>query len=509
MKFNINEIPFDDVKTWDLIKSGYNVGIFQLESNLFHAWLKKVKPNNIWELSILIALLRPGPLMSGYADNYLQYRNAPESIESIGHPIIDEIVQSTGGVIVYQEQIMFLGARLAWSNLPPKERDLKVDILRKAIGKKNQQKILEIGKEFVEGCAKNKIDTELADKLFDLIKNSGRYAFNLSHSITYAHVAYKTAYLKCHYPMQFYCTYLSYAKFKLDKWEELAKIVNECKVLGQVICPPNFNLRNSNFMIYNDSIIYGLSHMKYGPNSKTIASWEDKIPRIVDWKTFCKLLCHVYNVKIRSNTMEALISSGAFDDTKLTRKVLLNIYKFIDTLTDKEVLKIIPIIDEVDTLEQFIEQIKFVSVTFNGHRKATVTSNLQFLKLDEYNNPQWIESMEKNYLGINITACGADDKTFYNVNQCKECSVDWPLYTKKKLAVVLDQVIMTTTKKGQNPGQKMARINVHDNSSSLSNLPVFPDKYMEYSDLLRENNTLLLDIFKNKNGWCINTISQI
>ena len=210
----LENIPLDDEKTWKLIQSGQTRGVFQCESKLVQHWLKKIKPHNLWELSAVIALVRPGALESGFADKYVKNKFGDEEIESFGHPIIDDIFAPTHGILCYQESLIVLARKLAWPHLPEKENLLKADALRKAVGKKDQVKILAIGKEFVEGCLHNKVEPEIANKLFEVIKNCGRYLFNLSHSFKYAMVAYFSAYLKAHYPAQFFTTYLSYAKFK-------------------------------------------------------------------------------------------------------------------------------------------------------------------------------------------------------------------------------------------------------------------------------------------------------
>ena len=145
VKFDISQINYADTKTWELIKSGATKNIFQCESRLLSHWLKKIQPNNLWELSIILALVRPGALNSGTADDYIAYKNKVKEFQPI-HPIVDKILETTNHCLVFQESLMQIGGKLAWPHLPDKEKSLKVDELRKAVGKKNQEKILKIGK---------------------------------------------------------------------------------------------------------------------------------------------------------------------------------------------------------------------------------------------------------------------------------------------------------------------------------------------------------------------------
>lgn len=505
---DINKIPFDDAKTWKLIQSGYTCGMFQSESPLVQHWLRQIKPKNVWELSAVVAAVRPGVLKSGYADLYVKNKNAGE-IESFGNAIVDDIFKSTEGVLLYQEQMMQLGARLAWPNLEEKPKLINVDLLRKAVGKKNQQKILEIGKAFVDGCTANGVDKELSAKLFEVIKNSGRYAFNLSHAMQYAHIAYKTAYLKTHYPLQFISTYLTYAKEKLDKWEEIDRLSNESKIFDIKLLAPNINHKNFNFSVEEGNIRFGLGHIKYGLNQKFYESTIRNLPRIDTWQKFIFLTCtNTYGEKMRSNTTESLCGVGAFVDTGLGRKTLLSLYKFLDTLTPKEMEVFIEKLPECTSLEALPQVIRELFADKPAKRKASIESGLAFFST-EWDHPAWIAKEEKNRLGTIITATSLEGKNISTVDTCLDCIADWPIKTNKAISVIVEQVLPTTTKKGKNPGQKMARISVKDLQGKLDNLPVFPEEFAAFNDLLVENNTVQLDIEMGKSGWVVKRVQQI
>jgi DNA polymerase III alpha subunit len=512
MQIDIDNIPYDDAKTWELIQSGLTCGVFQCESQLVQHWLKTIKPRNLWELSAVIALVRPGPLKSGYIEEYVKNKLVSEAEwESIGNKVADSIAKKTNNVYIYQEQLMLLGDKLAWSHMPEDDRLIKVDNLRKAVGKKDQNKILAVGKEFVDGCSHNHINPDVAHKIFELIKNSGRYAFNLSHSMTYAYVAYKTAYLKAHAPLEFYTVYLSYAHEKLDKWEEIEKLVNECRIFSINIVSPNINKKNANFLIDGDDTIrFGLSHIKYGPSRQLMTTIEN-LPEIKLWQHFIIFgFTKMFGDCPRSTTMESLIKCGAFQNIKLSRKKLLGIYHLFSELSSKELEYAVSNIENY-TVEQIPSLIRdIINNKCMKKRQPLLESHLQvYLEADHYDHPVWVANEEKLLMGVRLSANEIDAKNCDQSDTCCDCSADWPIRTKKTVNVVIDEVIHTTTKKGSNPGQKMARIRVRDGSGQLSNIPVFPDDFMVFGDLLMVNNTVTLNLEMGKTGWICKGMTQL
>lgn len=506
---DIKNIPFDDADTWKLIQSGYTCGMFQCESPLVQHWLKKIKPCNLWELSAVVAAVRPGVLKSGYAELYVKNKDAGE-IESFGNEIVDQIFKGTHGVLLYQEHLMRLGARLAWPDLQEREKLIKVDQLRKAVGKKNQQKILEIGKEFVDGCTRNGVDTDLSAKLFEVIKNSGRYAFNLSHSFKYGAVGYITAYLKTHYPLQTIVTYFTYAKEKnQSKWDEIDKLAHEAKVFDIKLLPPNINKHNYNFRIENGAIRYGLGHLKFGISKKYYLDVVCNLPPIDSWHKFILLtFTNTYGEAMRANTVQALCATGAFSDTKMGRKSLISLYKLINELSPKE-LEVF--IDKMAECESIADLPQFITTLFANKpakRLEKIKSAVAFFATD-WDHPAWIGQKEKEYLGTIITASSIDGKNIQTTDSCADCLANWPPRTIKSISAVVTAVIPRVTKRGSNPGQKMASISVADTSGKLENIPVFPEEFLLAEDLLIENNTIELCLEMGKTGWIAKQVKQI
>jgi len=508
-KLDIHNIPYDDAATWQLLQQGINKGLFQLESRLCRIWLQKLKPNNIWELSLLIAAIRPGVLMSGLTDEIYHNKFHPDEIRRFGHPTVDQIFAQTHNVLCYQEQLMSLGMKLAWPHLPEKEKLLKVDKLRKAVGKKKQDAILEIGKDFKEGCLHNKVDEELVDRLFDIIKNSGRYLFNLSHSISYAYIAYQTAYFKTHYPLQFYATYLSYAKYRPDTKEEIRDLTYEMLKLGIPLLGPNINKKNPYFSIEGGGIRYGLTQIKFFGTS-TIEHISD-LPTINHWHQVLRLL-HTdhFGFKLRSDTATALISVGAFSDIGISRKTLLNINSITNKLTKRELDLFFDKLIEYPNLDDFPKLIEsIIEQKSIGKRKNMLKEELQFLKLNEYDDPAWVEQKERQYLYVPVTCTAIDGLDTSCYDFCKDCSSDCPEKTNKTVAVIINEIKPTITKSGKNPGSKMARINVHDTTGVIENILVFPNCYSQFSNLLINRNTILIKLVRGKDAWIAQEIAQL
>ena len=500
-------ITYDDDATWKLLQSGNTCGVFQLEKQYVQKVLRQIKPANLWELSAVLSIIRPGPLRSGYVDIYVNNKNNPEQVESYGHPIVDNILKSTHMVGLYQESIMLIAGKLAWSHLPHLERLIKIDTLRKAIGKKDQNKIMSIGREFMEGCLHNGASQEVTDKLFEFIKNAGRYAFNLSHSIKYADVAYTTAYLKAHHPLEFYTTYLSFCKYKsLYKWEEIHILTNEAKLFNIQVLAPNINKKNINFAIEDGNIRFGLAHIKYV--SESFCEKLGSLPEIKDWRQFVILtMSDQFGVRPNKNITEALIKTGAFVDLGLTRKSLMTVFEFLSELTDKE-LRIL--LEHIHECPNIYELGSFtLNLITNKKRLEKIKSLITFISPDEFDHPEFISQFEKDYLGVVITATAIDLKGCESFDKCIECLGDVPNYKEKRVAGIIDTIYFTTVKNGKNAGRKMARIDIHDSSGELKNIPIFADLYDSSSDLLIEKNTILVDMYKRDSGWIANNIQQL
>ena len=245
--FDINKIPLDDKKTYDMLSACHTLGIFQLESGGMRDLIKKLQPTKFSDLSALVALYRPGPMESGMMDTYVRRKNGQEKIvyES---PLLEEPLKDTYGCMLYQEQIMEISKRLG--GFTPGE----ADTLRKAMGKKKIDVMEKFGRKFIDGCKANKIPEKVGSHIYEQMKAFAGYGFNKSHSYAYALVSYQTAYLKANYPIEFMCASLSNeighnAIGADDKENKIVTYLAEARRQGFEILPPDINASEPDFSV--------------------------------------------------------------------------------------------------------------------------------------------------------------------------------------------------------------------------------------------------------------------
>lgn len=509
---NINNISYKSDKAWNLISSGNTCGIFQLETPLGQTWARKVKPRNISELSDLIALLRPGTLQSGMSETYANRKNGIEPIETFGDPDVDKILKPTFNVLLYQEQLMALGSNIAWKDLQELDRLVIVDSLRKGIGKKDSKLLQSLKEKFINGCIKNGKTEELANKLFGVIQDAGRYSFNSAHSIKYAVWAYRTAYVKANFPYEFYAVYLTYSRLKQKPREEIQKLVNEANMLNIKVFPPSILEQNREFRIITKNgkkgIAYGLSHIKQvGSSDLDIICLE----KLDTWQKL--LLAHFdpnRNKKLRSPCVESLICSGSCDSYNVQRSVLLEIFKIMKGLTGREIAYVTKKLPNC-SLEEFPNLLKeCANKVSTNKRKHLVESEAIALDINQKDTFAWRAEQEKDLLGLNMSCSAIDDKENSRELTCKECYKfsDNNKDSRAKIAVVLDNIYKLTTKRGKNPGQEMAQLQVSD-STGYIRIACFPEQYAIYKDMLHEQLSYEIEISGTGNGWCVQKIKGL
>lgn len=504
MKLDYDHINFADPLVWGLFSRGETVGVFQCESRLVRHWLKQIRPRNLWELSAVIALVRPGPLDSGFAEQYVRYKHKEVEFTSFGHPIIDEIFDITEHCMIYQEQLMSLGARLAWPHLPENEKLLKVDALRKSVGKKDQKKVLEIGKDFVDGCLLNKISKELAEKLFDIIKGCGRYLFNLAHSMSYAYVAYFTAYDKVYHPKEFFATYLTYAKFKpTKKWEHLAELIQDARRSKITILPPNVNAKNPHFCIEGDSIRYGLSHIKFVGN--TAVELLRTMPQLTDWRRLMIVIfTKEYGIKLKKNIAESLISTGAFSDTGVSRRTLLAIQELLGSLSGKERTWVLEHLPDIETPDELLNLVRTCADNVAmKNRKSVVRDLISLTDLNQKDASEWIWTTEHYLTGTALTVRPVD--TVADASPCLDCLGSSDEGTAKKVAGVLMKIEHSKTWKGD----PMVKIDVSDGTAILTSLPIFSDTLNRCLDSLTLKARVIVHLKMGKKGWIVDNLYPV
>ncbi|MDD2370520.1 MAG: DNA polymerase III subunit alpha [Firmicutes bacterium] len=317
---DIETIPLDDQKTYDLLSSGKTSGLFQLESKGMQNIIRNLKPDNIDDIIALVALYRPGPIGSGMIDDFVNRKHGKIELTYL-HPLLEPILKDTYGVILYQEQVMRIAKELAGFTLG------EADNLRKAMGKKNAAILEKNRQQFLDGCKVNNINEKLAEEIFTLIEYFAGYGFNKSHSAAYGILAYQTAYLKANYREEFMASLLSSVIMSFDK---VNQYIADCKKIGVKVLPPDVNESFEDFSVRGNTIRFGLSAIKnIGYNSITTIIEERKNGQFKDIDDFCR---RVDLKTTGKKVIESLVYSGAFLTMGYTRKGLL---LAIDSAYDK------------------------------------------------------------------------------------------------------------------------------------------------------------------------------
>jgi len=311
-KIEISQIPLDDPKTFALLASGSTLGIFQLESSGMRDLLTKLKPERFKDIIALVALYRPGPLASGMVDEFIKRKHG-KGLVRYDLPELKEILEETYGVIVYQEQVMRIASSLANFSLED------ADILRRAMSKKDPKEMEMQKEKFLEGARKRRINPTKAEKIFDMMSKFAEYGFNKSHSAAYALIAYETAFLKAHYPIEFLAASLTSEVQNPDK---IVKYIAECREMGIDILPPDINESHKHFTVSGGQIRFGLAGVKNVGDAAVDAILMEREERgkFQSLFDFCK---RVDSRKVNRRVVESLIKCGAFDFSRVHRSQML------------------------------------------------------------------------------------------------------------------------------------------------------------------------------------------
>ncbi|MCK5085399.1 DNA polymerase III subunit alpha, partial [Candidatus Parcubacteria bacterium] len=322
-KIDLANISLNDEKTLKLFQEGKTTGVFQFESSGMKRYLKKLKPTDFEDVIAMVALYRPGPLNSGMVDEFIDRKHGKKKI-TYKHPIMENALKNTYGIIVYQEQVMRLSKDMA--NFTGGQ----ADTLRKAMGKKIAELMAKMKGSFIEGCLKNNLDKKLAEETFSDMENFAEYGFNRSHAVCYALIGYQTAYLKAHYPAEFMASLLTSDQENIDR---IAIEVDECRQMGIEVLPPDVNKSFINFGVINENkkeeIRFGLSAIKnVGHNIvETIVEERKENGKFESIEDF---VLRVESKDLNKKSMESLIKTGAFDSMEERSKLLANMERILN-----------------------------------------------------------------------------------------------------------------------------------------------------------------------------------
>ncbi|HEY87170.1 MAG TPA: DNA polymerase III subunit alpha, partial [Dehalococcoidia bacterium] len=319
---DLGYIPMDDAKTFDLLSSGETTGVFQLEGAGMRRYIKELKPTTFSDIAAMVALYRPGPME--HIPTFIKAKHGLEPIH-YPHPALASILEGTYGVIVYQDQVLFIVQALAGYSLG------QADIFRKAMGKKIPEVMKKERRNFVAGAKKNGFSTEVASEVFALIEPFAGYAFNKAHSVSYALIAYQTAHLKANYPAEYITAFLI---TNTGQSEKVASATVECRRLGITVLPPDINRSQASFSIEKDSessapaICFGLTAVKnvgLGAVEPIIAE-RNRGGEFKSIEDLCRR-CDLRGVNRR--VMESLIKVGALDSLGSRGSLLQNVNRIL------------------------------------------------------------------------------------------------------------------------------------------------------------------------------------
>jgi DNA polymerase III subunit alpha len=302
-KLDLQKLALDDQVTYEKVfHTGLTSGVFQFESHGMRDVLRRYKPSAVEDLTALNALYRPGPIQGGMIEDFIERKWGRKKIE-YELPELETMLKETLGVIVYQEQVMQIANRLAGYSLG------EADLLRRAMGKKDPEAMAKQRQRFLQGAAERNFPTKKVEKIFDLMEQFAGYGFNKSHSAAYALLAYHTAYLKTHYPVEFMAALLTSVSGSTD---DVVKYINECREMGIAVEPPDVNVSDAYFTPHGEAIRFGLAAVKnVGHNAiDSIVAARKEHGAFKSFYQFCeKVDLRLLNKRV----VESLIKSGAMD----------------------------------------------------------------------------------------------------------------------------------------------------------------------------------------------------
>ena len=378
---DINNIPLDDKETFEMLSKGETDAVFQLESSGMKKYIKRLKPTVFEDLGAMVALYRPGPLEAGMVEDFIDRKHGRQKIE-YAHPLLEGILKDTYGTILYQEQIMAIFQTLADYSLGG------ADMVRRMMGKKKLQQMAEQKSIFVEATAKKGMSSEAATKLFEQIESFAKYCFNKAHSSAYAFVAYQTAYLKAHYPVEFMCAMLTSVA---DKQEKTQQYILQCQAQGIEVLAPDINKSNSQFTPDGDNIRFGLASIKNV--GEAVIEQIEKERENKPFESFYDFCSRVDMKCLNKRTLESLIKAGAFSCIEKSRKQLLeNIDKVVEFV-------------QASAKAKSSGQVSLFSALGNDAQEELNIPTFQMSgnSDDEFSDSQ-IQLFEKELMGIYVTS---------------------------------------------------------------------------------------------------------
>tara|TARA_Y100000817_G_scaffold313321_1_gene309188 strand:+ start:215 stop:3625 length:3411 start_codon:yes stop_codon:yes gene_type:complete len=463
MNFSIEDIDFEDQKVFDLLSSGQTVGLFQLESAGMRDALINMQPNHLEDIIALVALYRPGPMSNISVYNDCKHgKIKPDYL----HPLLEDILKPTYGVIIYQEQVMKIAEKLSGFSAS------QADILRKAMGKKKRAELEKQKEKFIEGAVKNGINKEVAASIFLKIEPFAEYGFNKSHAAAYAIIAYQTAYLKAHFPYEFFAASMT---MDISNQNKLSEFYEELKRLNTKIIRPNINKSFADFKSDGENFFYALGAIK-AVGYEAILNIVNERLKNGEFKSINDFINRVNPKDINKLQLEGLVKAGAFDSLSNNRKSL---FEYIPNI----------ILKSKNNFEnKSINQIKLFEINENNDDEI-------LKKTDDW---QFEDRLSKEFEAMGFFISD------HPLNQFSDVLKDYKIIDYKNLienqnineASIAATILKIQEKKTQK-GNSYAILKLTD-LSSVFELFVFSEILENNRNILKEGNSLMILINKNE-----------
>ncbi|MBN1516250.1 DNA polymerase III subunit alpha [Candidatus Sumerlaeota bacterium] len=461
-KIDWAEIGYDDPPTYQLIARGQTTGVFQLESEGMKKVCRQLKPTCFGDVAAVIALYRPGPMQ--FIDTFVENKHKPDSIQYL-HPKLEPILKETYGIIVYQEQVMQISNNLAGFSLG------QGDILRKAMGKKNAALMEKMRVEFIEGCKKNEISEKIAQEIWNQMEKFAAYGFNKSHTVAYAVVSFRTAWLKAHYPTEFMASLITHDMGNLDK---MPVYFQECSDMGIQILPIDINTSRATFTPDGRNIRFGLAAIKNVGRGAIDAIVDEREAHgpFADFKDFA---ARVDSKAMNSRMIEAAIRVGAFDALGAHRAQLIQCYSAIMELAAHV------------RAEMESGQGSLFDDLGDDEGGGTALEQFEYPELRHWHRREMLEN-EKELTGYYLTGHPLEDyrgdfESFCNCNALE--LKDLP----KDRGVVFIGIVLRVIKRVDRKGKEFAFIEMED-FTGAAEVTCFSDVYSAARDVILKDEIL-------------------
>ncbi len=467
---DIERLPLDDRKTFELLQTAETTGVFQLESSGMRRYLKDLKPTSLEDIIVMISLYRPGPME--LIPTYIKRKFGKEEVSYL-HPKLEPILKTTYGVGIYQEQMMRIARDLAGYTLA------EADTLRKAIGKKIKKLLDEQKEKLVNGMVANGIDKKTAKEIWELFPPFARYGFNRSHGACYAMISYETAYLKAHYPVEFTASLLNISGTDIER---INFLVGEAKRLGIVVLPPDINLSFKTFTVDTSTSSTGGGNIRFGLAAiKNIGT--HIVEKIIEERTLggpfedlSDFLSRIQDRDLNKKSLESLVKAGALDSLGSERGQLL------------------------ESIDDLLAWNVAAKKNASSNQSSLFAGEKQFGKLKlkpaKPADKRSIMAWEKELLGLYLTdhpVNGRAAKLGGNgMVKNVRYALDLPKNGDRSSKIILAGVIAKTQKIVTKNGQPMMFVTLEDTADSIE-LLVFNDLLKESLNAWQENNVILVE----------------